>query len=161
MNNEALQIVKAYEEAGMSPEEIQEGLFQDMEVATIKAALFQFSAKWRALHTDKTLNPALGQQEIAKDVTEEEFQLIKGAYKQLALHSENEEIKARALKWLWNEHKGRNEPKQNKQLPNITFNVAVFNEHMKQAKKAIATVVEQPKSLAVADYKEEKEPIAV
>lgn len=139
MNAETQQIVKAYEVANMSPEEIHDSFCPDIEVETIKATLFQFSRKWKEENGIKNVNGVLQTKEgvTLEDVSDGEFEQIKAAYKDLALHSDSDEIRSRALKWLWNEKKKRNDPKSKQQLPSVNFSISVFNQHLLQAREVL------------------------
>lgn len=130
------QIVSAFEIAQMTPEQIKQELFPDMELAVIKNALAQFSSVYAEQQKQlATKEGGVGQE----DITDEEFSQIKRTLKQIALYGESEEVRARCCKYLWEEKKGRNEAKAKikalQQAPVV--NIFTLSKHLEQARRAL------------------------
>ena len=131
-------IVSDYEQNGASPEQIAQD--QDLDITAVKATLLQFSSKYRDTLQDK--KSALVEKE---DVTEDEYSEILAAYKNLALYSDNDFLRERALRNLINERKGRNDPKVKEQVVKSggTINVFTLNEYIVEARaKALQNAID-------------------
>lgn len=113
-------IVTGYEVCDMSPEEIAEAEGLDLE--TVKITLKHHSMKYR-----KDVK-----QGRTEDVSEDEYEQILTAYKELALYSDSDFVKERALRQLMNEKKGRNDPKSRGQ--HLRINVLQVNNLIRQAR---------------------------
>src|SRR3990167_291273 len=98
------QIVFAYESLGLTPEQITEQ-FEEMVggLGEVVGILAEGSVKYRA-----SLN--LREEELTQDTQNgEELSLLLHEYRILSKIAENDLVKERALKFLINEHKGRND----------------------------------------------------
>ena len=119
----------AYETLGLSVEQIAEQ--QDLEVAEVRAVLWQVSRKFKQ-DTGETLE--------AEDEIEE-------LYKDLAKHSSVDAVREKALRFLINEKKGRNDVpvelmriKQRAQAvneTNLAMNLVSFNEEMRRIRESL------------------------
>src|SRR5678810_1078305 len=135
MNATIQQIVSSHESLSMTPEQIQQELFPEMELAVIKHTLLQYSSLYKA--TNKHLEAA----GMDGDITDDEFVAIKRTLKDIALHNESDELRARYCKYLWDEKKGRNDASliaakaKTKQLANApTVNIIMLSKHLEQSK---------------------------
>lgn len=122
-------ILTAFEDLGLQPSDIADQY--GLEPAAVKTVLIQFSTKFRNL-VKKSLKAkdAQGGELITTepgragspsdlseynpsetempDVTDDEYQELLAAYKDLALTSENDSVREKGLRFLINEKKGRN-----------------------------------------------------
>jgi len=117
----ATQIVVAYEEAGLTPEEIAADL--EMDVTSVKLALAQNSRVYKK---------ALGQEvEVVSDAEVSEMHSI---IKSIAVSQQfdNPGVALKAAKWIIDEKKGRNDAKVN---TTNKINVVVFNEKLASARE--------------------------
>lgn len=136
-NGTAAQIVAAYE-GGMTIQQIAEDLCasEQFDETTIKTVLASFSSVYRNSIDDK----AITNENKAPDLTDTEFDDIKRVAKELALFAEDDNVRARMIKFLWDEKKGRNDAKlanAKRGVKNLSIvNVRLFNEHLKQARQA-------------------------
>lgn len=97
MNPRDAQIVQSYEELGMTPKEIRAELFPSLGESEIGAILLTYSQKF------KDTAKAAKQHHIENpDVGDAEFEVIKNYYKTLALTTDDEHLKEKALRFLWN-----------------------------------------------------------
>lgn len=122
MTNVATQIVELYESCGLSAEQIAES--QDLDVATVKLALSQYSPKYRS---------ALRENE--ETFTEDEYTAAKQAIASL-LYAEDENTRLRAAKFVINEAKGRHNIKQIV-TPEANFNILIINQQMAKARESL------------------------
>lgn len=109
-------IVTAYEVCGLSPEEI--AAQEDLEVESVKAVLLQFSMDYRKNTTAvavTTIKPSVEEDteepttvDPEPEISPEEYKTMWDAYKQLALYSEVDAVRERALRFALEEKKGRN-----------------------------------------------------
>jgi len=118
-------IITSYEVCGLSPEEI--AAQEELEVESVKAVLLQFSVQYRKVvaNSAKRNGKALAvrnngeeiddtEHEIAAsldpepEITEAEYRSMWDAYKQIALYSEVDSVRERALRFALEEKKGRN-----------------------------------------------------
>ena len=123
------QIVTLYEGESLSPEEIAEGL--GFSVEAVKGVLLTQSSIYRR----RQKNPAnYTTAEELEVVTDDEFDLIRKSYVNLAIGSEVDAVKERAGRFLINEKLGRN-----KGISSIekgaSFNITLINSHIEAAKK--------------------------
>lgn len=117
------QIVTAFEELQMTPEEI--AAEQDLELAAVKAILMQCSSQYRrACAKDEDLSFSDAEEKVARDTI-----------LSLAQFSDDENIRLRAAMYIRNDKKGRLDVV--KQMAGLNINVISMNEQMK---KAIAAV---------------------
>lgn len=137
MNATNSQIVTLYEVENLPPEVIAEEL--SWEVAAVKAILLQNSLAYRkATFPDKE-----GHSE-EPDITEEEFAQIKTALKNIALYGEDEATRARVLKFLFDEKKGRNINPATVIAQAPKLNITIINAQLQRARAAISRAKEQP-----------------
>jgi hypothetical protein len=117
-------IITSYEVCKLSPEEIaeQEGL----ELESVKAVLLQSSTLYK-----EHLQNCKGQDK--EDISDNEYEVLLDAYKSLALNTEQENVKEKALRFLINEKKGRNSASD--LVKNVKVSVLHFNQQLKQARK--------------------------
>lgn len=122
-------IVTSYEVLELSVEDIaaQEGL----EVESVKAILAGHSSLYRErLRSDSA----------TEDISNGEFEDIKSAMKQIALYGEQEGVRLKALRFLWDEKKGRNEIKKDEGARNLRVNVLIFNQQLKKIREVRSKV---------------------
>lgn len=118
--------VKMLYEQGVSPEEIAETL--GMETAAVKATLLSVSNVYRRRVNGKD-------SAVEEAVSPDEFSQIKEAYFSMALDGDTHpHVKEKMLRFLWNEHKGRNELVQ-KTPTGPGINLVVLNNQIQQAKE--------------------------
>lgn len=125
-------IKTAYEELELTPEEIAED--QGLELGAVKACLKQNSPKFNRGVKSGT----------EEDISDEEYKQILGAYKQLALYSENDFVRERSLRQLINEKKGRLDKKE---ITSLKVNVILVNQMIQQtraAKQAALNPAQEP-----------------
>jgi len=99
------QLVYAYEDMGLSPAVIAEQFEEPLggpeaALELVTQVLADQSSKYRAFLRVKEGNPT---------GTDEELLELESEYRRIALSSKNELVKERALKFLINEKKGRND----------------------------------------------------
>lgn len=130
------QIVTAYEECGMSPEDIAQDLGYSLEA--VKMVLLQHSQEF----SDKALSVANGKRAEAESeaadepvFTKADLAIAKATIKALAAGAEAEAVRYRASEFIINEVKGRNDLKA---LHNNNFNVVMIQEAMTKARAAMA-----------------------
>ena len=104
---------------GLSAEEIAESL--SLEVGAVKHCLLENSPEYRRRNNKQK----------RENITDEEEEQLFAAYKDLAMNSENEHIREKALRWLISEKKGYNDPKRNIVPLNGGINFLVLNESLK------------------------------
>ena len=95
------QIIFAYEELGLSPADITTQFDDyDFEEADIRTLLADYSVKYR---------DELSERSAGEGQTEDELLKLLSEYRHLSRDSANDLVKERALKFLINESKGRND----------------------------------------------------
>jgi len=107
--------------------------FNDLESEVIKAVLLRHSKKYR--DTQLKDGEAKSKAEVDEDLRKEEVAELESAYKQLALYTDNEHIKERALRHLINDRKGRLDKKigpGTNVVKNTKINVMVLNDTIKR-----------------------------
>jgi len=117
------QIVFAYEELSLSPEEIA-SQFEDygLSVEDVQALLADFSAKYR-----ETLS-LRSEAQTRGEGTKEDLEILLAEYRHLSRASDNDLVKERALKFLIQEHKGRNDlPTKNLALKERALGITEVN----------------------------------
>lgn len=96
------QIIFAYEELNLSPADITSQFDDyDFEEADIRTLLADCSSRYREELQSRQENKEVG--------TEDELLILKAEYRHLSRTSANDLVKERALKFLINEKKGRND----------------------------------------------------
>lgn len=112
-------IVTAYEDLGMTPEQIAEQ--ESFDLTSVKSILMQCSTLYRkAMKKDASL-----------DFTDEEAQEAKSILVSIMRYSEDEYLKARIASRLIDDKKGRLDV--GKQMTGLNVHVNLFAQHMKQA----------------------------
>lgn len=116
------QIITAYEELGMSPEEIADD--QDLDLTAVKAILMQFSTAFRqaAGKSPKEIGFSAEQEQAVVDVI---ANIARG------YTDADERTQLRAAMFLRNDRRGRLDI--GKQLNGLNINVISFNEQMQKA----------------------------
>ena len=134
-------IITAYEVCGLSPEEI--AAQEDLEVESVKAVLLQFSVQYRksftavtAVAIEKGEDVTLGAPDPEPEITEVEYKAMWDAYKQLAMYSEVDSVRERALRFALEEKKGRNSARI-RALAGVSGNknVLLLNQVLKKVKE--------------------------
>lgn len=144
MSAQSKEIVSMFEVCGMTPEQISDEV--GIELAVVKCCLKANSSAY-----NETVLPE-------HDITDAEFEQIKMGYKQL-MFSEDEKVRERALRFLWNEKKGRNEDKT--MIANIgKMNIIMFNERLNKARQARERFLSKNNSEPAIDVPSEKEIVA-
>jgi hypothetical protein len=125
-------IITAFEDLHMSPEQIAQEF--DADIIAIKACLSQFCPAFRkAAKADPLL-----------DFSDDELQEANRAISHL-LHSDDDNIRFRAAKYLRNDKKGRLDGVNG--IKTMNLNVLMFNERLQQARSA----KDRSKQTAVGD----------
>jgi len=125
MLSELTALKTAYEEEQMTVEEIAES--RELDLSAVKAGLMQCSAKYRR---------ACGKEEEETDslnFSREEQQRIKDALYDLALSTEDEHLRFKALVYCRDDAKGRKDVV--KDMKGANFNILMINERMKQVRQ--------------------------
>ncbi len=128
------EIVVAYDELGLSPDEIAIEL--NYELAAVKAILLANSKKYKKSVAASAAR--VSDSPHTDDISEEEFDQINAAYKNIALYSDNDTVREKALSKLRDEYRGRLPSQVNEQakaLQAVNVNILELNETMKQAKQ--------------------------
>lgn len=127
------QIVTAYEQCGMSAEDIAADL--GFEVEAVKMILLQHSQQF----SDKALskNPITKELEVrdAELFSEKDMRLACGTIKELCVSSEVDSIRLKAAVFIIDERQGRNDLKA---LKENKFNIVMISETMAKARAGIA-----------------------
>lgn len=122
------QIKTLYEIEKLSLQDIAEQL--DTPLDTVKIALLQYSPKFREdIKTDKT-----------KDFTDDELEVAKQAISRL-MYAEDDNIAFKAAKFIFQERKGRNDPRT--LIKNVNLNVTLINTQMQKAREAKQRAVKE------------------
>ena len=133
------QIVTAFEDLGMTPEEI--AAQEDLDVAVIKSTLAQFSSLYRkACKKDDSLN-----------FTDDELARANGVISNLMQYAEDEKVQLRAAIYLRDDKKGRLDAVR--EMAGLNFNVLSMQSAMEKAMRAMNRAkgiidVEEVKELA-------------
>lgn len=140
MTNELTYIKNAYEQEGLSPEQIAE--CQSLDIVAVKAGLMQCSAVYRK---------ACGHSEEEDDgmnFTKDDQRRFVQVIRDIANGSDNEELRFKAAIYGRNDFKGRLEPAR--ALAGNNFNVLMINEQLakvKQVASNITSSVMRPKEI--------------
>lgn len=120
MNSELTAIVTAYEQSGMSPEDIAHD--RDLDITAVKAALMQGSSQYRkACGKENSDIPEL-------DFDNEQLMQVNRVIHDLAMSAEDEHLRLKAAMYIRNDKKGRLEPVKN--LAGNNFNILMINEQL-------------------------------
>lgn len=130
------QVVSLYEQDGLSPDEIAEGL--GFSIEAVKTTLLNGSSLYRRRQKNPT-NYAPGEE--LEVITNEEFEQVKTAYKQLAISSEVDAVRERAGRFLINEKLGRNKGITGLEKSSA-INITLINAHIEQAKKRAEEILD-------------------
>lgn len=130
MTAELTALKKAYEDEGMSPEEISED--RDLELASVKAGLMQVSSKYRKAcgHEDEELD--------VLNYSKDEQRRVKDAILDLGLSAEDEHLRFKALTYVRDDSKGRKDVV--KAMGGNNFNILFINEQMQRVRLAAQSV---------------------
>lgn len=131
MTAEMTSIKNAFENEGMSPEQIAE--CQNLDPLAVKASLMQTSSIYRKAcgATDEEDDDGLN---FNKDDQRRFVQVIR----EIALGSENEELRLKAAIYARNDHKGRLEPAR--ALAGNNFNVLMINEKLQAVRQVASNI---------------------
>ena len=132
MSGEQESIKVAYEQLGMTPEEISED--RGLEVAAVKASLMATSGGYRK---------ACGQEpedEDSLNFSDADLRDVNEVILQTAKYAEDPYLKLKAAIYIRDDKKGRKEVV--KQMGNQSFNILVFNEQMAKIREAKQKAIE-------------------
>jgi hypothetical protein len=130
MTAELASIKVAYEQEEMSPEEISQS--RDLDLAAVKAALIQCSAKYRKDCGRES------EEEDTLNFTKDEQQRIKDALLDLALGSDDPHLQFKALVYCRDDAKGRKDVIKSTSGQN--FNILMINQRMKQVREMASSI---------------------
>jgi hypothetical protein len=122
MSGASQQIVSAFEDLGLSPEDIAES--QDLEVSAVKSILMQFSSVFRKA----------AKKEESLDFTVDEAQEAKAAIISVMRYTDDDNLKLRAARYLLDDKKGRLDNIQ--AHAGLNINVIQINDQMRRAIQA-------------------------
>lgn len=139
MKSAVLQIKAAFEDGGMTPEEIAED--QELELGAVKAALMQSSSKYRKMcgKEDEELDDL--------NFSNDELRSINKQILYIALNAETNDgrpdfrTQLAACEYVRDDKKGRKEVM--KQVQGNTFNILQLNSQFKQAREAAKQATQQ------------------
>jgi hypothetical protein len=135
INNE--QIKQMYEELDMSAEDIAAS--EGYEVEAVKAALIAVSGKFRGA-LGNGVNASKNPHEYISD---DEERVLFDAYKWIALNGEQEGVRAKVIKDLIAEKRGRNDIA--KVVKGTQVNVVLINDSIRKSREAIKRIKEAAK----------------
>jgi hypothetical protein len=128
-------IVASYEKLGLTPEQIAASFGWELEA--VKLILAANSSQYRKSTEGDC---------IIGDISDAEYKDILLAYKQIALYSEVDSVRERALRNLIDEKKGRKKSVLGKGGAN--FSITQINNYIKAAREEISeTILEDVKEL--------------
>lgn len=121
MTAEVTLIKTAFEEEGMSPEQIAE--CQELDITAVKACLLQSSSKYRKL-------AGQGEEEVDDGInfTKDEQRRIKEGILDTALSAEDPHLRFKALTYCRDDFKGRKDI--TKAVGGMTNNIFMLNEQL-------------------------------
>jgi hypothetical protein len=131
INNE--QIKQMYEELDMSPEEIATS--EGYEIEAVKAALIAVSSQYRGALSNGVNTSSKHPHEYISD---EEERTLFDAYKWIALNGEQEGVRAKVIRDLIAEKRGRNDIA--KVVKGTQVNVVLINDSIRKAREAIKRI---------------------
>lgn len=118
-----IQIVTAYEQLGLLPEQIAQEY--DLDIESIKATLMQFSSAYRkAAKQDDQLN-----------FSENELVAANQVIAQIMQYAEDDNLRLRAARYIRDDKKGRLDATQ---MRGLNINVLQFNMTLQKARERIA-----------------------
>lgn len=133
MTAELAAIKQAFEDEGMSPEDIASD--RELDVVAVKSALMQSSSKFRKL---------AGKEEEEVDelnFSKEEQLRVKEAILDLALGADDDHLRFKALTYCRDDAKGRKDIV--KGMAGNTFNILAINQRMKQIRSVTDEIKER------------------
>ena len=132
MTAEATLIKTAFENEGMSPEEIAQ--CQDLDIAAVKACLIQTSSKYRK---ETKAEP----EEIDRlNFTDDELIRINEVIVETALSAEDPHLRLKAAIYVRDDKKGRKEI--NKAIGNSSINIFQLNDQLAKMREIKSNIVE-------------------
>jgi hypothetical protein len=132
MTTELTSIKTAYEQEGMTVEEIAED--RAMEPIAVKAALMQSSALYRKACGQES------EEDTKSNFTEDEERRIREMIVSIALGAEDDSVRLKAAMYVRDDFKGRKEVVR--AVQKNTFNILDFNEAMKSARSGASKLKE-------------------
>lgn len=124
MTSELATIKTAYEQEGLSPEQIAS--LQEIDLVAVKAALCQCSAAYRK---DCGMEVA-GKVEDGLNFSDDELRRVNEVIMDLALSAEDPHLRFKAATYVRDDKKGRKEVMKN--LNNGGFNIITINERIEK-----------------------------
>lgn len=124
------QIVSAFEELEMTPEQIAQD--QDLDVTAVKSVLLQFSAKYRGVCRANPESPL--------NFTEDEAVRARKVIVELMDYAEDENLRFRAACRVQDDRKGRLDGP--KLMQGLNINVLQINERFKKAMEAVRQTID-------------------
>jgi hypothetical protein len=136
--NYHLEVVTLFEAEGLTPEQIATDRGYDVEF--VITTLMQFSRVYKENMRSIEKNKA--------DVTDEEYEELLTSYKNLAKYSDDEHLREKALRFLINEKKGRNNVQVNPEAKSVVNQILVFNQALEAARQALKPTEKVVKELS-------------
>lgn len=136
-----LQVLTAYEQCNMSPEDISLDLGYALEA--VKLCLLQNSKKYKALVTTKDGDFANRELFDENDVA-----LAKRTMKELCIASEVDSVRFKAAEFIINEKMGRNDVKA---LQATGVSISQFNDMMQKARSAMEAAKRKARVIDVSN----------
>jgi hypothetical protein len=135
-----------YEELDMSPEEIATS--EGYELGAVKAALIAVSSQYRGALSNGVNSPE--SKHPHEYISDEEERELFNAYKWLALNGEQEGVRAKIIRDLIAEKRGRNDIA--KVVKGTQVNVVLINDSIRKAREAIKRIkdTKKPVTLEIA-----------
>jgi len=133
MNAEITSIKIAYEEEGMSPEDIASD--RDLEVGAVKTALMQSSSQYRK---------ACGREESESDglnFGDDDLRRVNQVILDLALGAEDEHLRLKAAMYVRDDKKGRKEVV--KGIAGQNFNILMINEQLRKGREVSDRIIKK------------------
>lgn len=127
MSGSQIQIVAAYEQGGLTPEQIVEDMGGDYDVASIKAALMAGSSKYRR---------DCGQESVDDDAlnfSNDDLKAVNDIIMNLAKYAEDPNLQLKAAMYVRDDKKGRKEVVR-QIAGGPVFNLLQFNEQITAAR---------------------------
>jgi hypothetical protein len=137
------QIVTCFETLNLDPAQIADSL--GLDETAVKSVLVCRSNKYRmSLKYDQDM----GGVKVDEDISDDEFQQIRQAALGIALNPDPEFIptKAKMIRFLWNEKKGRNNVQKTQQM---SVSVYLLNDQIRKAKDAVQRMLSQTNPIDV------------
>jgi len=124
MQTEVESIVVSYETLGMTVEEIARD--RELEVASVKAALMQGSAKYRKECGKEE------DEESRLNFSDSDLEAANEVIRNIAVYGEDPYLRFKAATYIRDDKKGRKEVV--KAVAGQQFNILMFNEHMQKVR---------------------------